>query len=586
MKGGKHFFYLAIILGLAALLRFGDLATTPPGLWSDEAMNGVNTIQALGGGNWKIYYPENFGREGLFINIQAIFVKFLGHEPWVLRLPSAIFGVLTVLGLYFMTKELFGRRAGLFASFFLATSFWHIIFSRMGFRAIMAPFLLVWSFYFLLLAIRLASSPRSPTSRGSRTSSRARPDLLIALAGIMFGLGFHTYIAFRIAPLLALYPLWLFYKKYRDEKLKDGICAPCLIVLFIFMAIIAASPLLIYYGLHPADFLGRTSSISIFSAPEPLGQFSENVLKTVQMFNFFGDFNWRHNYAGSPQLWWPVGILFLIGIWKALRKIAGNKNSGLAHSGLLALNPLYGDSDAHTHSGTRSPSSEFLFPYAEAASKFILFWFFIMMLPVVMSSEGLPHALRSIVLIPPVMIFAASGLEIVIVKFQEWLAGWKKQFPEKLFQLSRIEQELKILLFIFLLSVAAQSFNQYFLRWAPNPNVYDSFLGDETKIAHWLNNEPSAIKKYVVTNSTDTADVTGRPLSFAPIIFITDTYFENKQKEKNIYYFGSAEFDKIDCSAPCTIIPVESRPTIYETLKEKIPNLRIDGSPGFVVLKN
>src|SRR3989338_9423565 len=149
MKGGKHFFYLAIILGLAALLRFGDLATTPPGLWSDEAMNGVNTIQALGGGNWKIYYPENFGREGLFINIQAIFVKFLGHEPWVLRLPSAIFGVLTVLGLYLMTRELFrlsansesssNKRIALFTSFFLATSFWHIIFSRMGFRAIMAP---------------------------------------------------------------------------------------------------------------------------------------------------------------------------------------------------------------------------------------------------------------------------------------------------------------------------------------------------------------------------------------------------------------------------------------------------------------
>src|SRR3989338_4315068 len=345
MKGGKHFFYLAIILGLAALLRFGDLATTPPGLWSDEAMNGVNTIQALGGGNWKIYYPENFGREGLFINIQAIFVKFLGHEPWVLRLPSAIFGVLTVLGLYFMTKELFGRRAGLFASFFLATSFWHIIFSRMGFRAIMAPLFLVWSFYFLFKGIRQSSS--TPGVKGSQTPGVfplwRKPEVPFLFAGFLLGLGFHTYIAFRIVPLIALYPLWIFYKSYRDEKLKDNVCAPCLIVLFIFMAIIAASPLLIYYGLHPADFLGRTSSISIFSAPEPLGQFSENVLKTVQMFNFFGDFNWRHNYAGSPQLWWPVGILFLIGIWKALRKIAGNKNSGLAHSGLLALNPLYGD---------------------------------------------------------------------------------------------------------------------------------------------------------------------------------------------------------------------------------------------------
>ena len=139
---------LILIILIASFLRFWDLKNTPPGLWSDEAMNGTNAIQALESGppagGWKIFYPENFGREGLFINIQALFVKALGHEPWVLRLPSAIFGLLTVFGLYFLTKELLSVRVALFASFFLATSFWHINFSRMGFRAIMAPFFLVY----------------------------------------------------------------------------------------------------------------------------------------------------------------------------------------------------------------------------------------------------------------------------------------------------------------------------------------------------------------------------------------------------------------------------------------------------------
>ncbi|OGF72532.1 hypothetical protein A3E06_03990 [Candidatus Giovannonibacteria bacterium RIFCSPHIGHO2_12_FULL_44_42] len=603
MKKNKASLWIALIIFIAIFLRLYDLKAAPPGLWSDEAMNGVNTIQALEGSDWKVYYPENFGREGLFINIQAIFVKFLGHEPWVLRLPSAIFGILTVLGLYLMTRELFrlsansesssNKRIALFTSFFLATSFWHIIFSRMGFRAIMAPLLLVLAFYFLFRGMRISLpdsaflTHKNPKSQALNPKQYPNPNdqnrkrfgilnfgnwnlfgisdlgfrisatLLFSLGGLLLGLGFHTYIAFRIAPLIALYPLWIFYKQYREEKLKDGICAPCLIVLFIFMALVAASPLLIYYAQNPADFFGRTSSISIFSSPQPLGQFSENVLKTAQMFNFFGDFNWRHNYAGSSQLWWPVGILFLIGIWRALRS---------------------------STPGVKSQKTPGVFP--RSASNFILLWFSVMMLPVIMSSEGLPHALRAIVLIPPAMIFAALGLEFLIGRINMKFEEWEIDFPEHKKQIHRIHKELKIVLFVFFIAAASNVFNQYFFRWAPNPEVYDSFLGNETKMAHWLNNEPSSIKKYVVTNSADAVDLTGRPLSFAPIIFITDTYFENKQKEKNIYYFGSAEFDKIDCSAPCTIIPVESRPTIYETLKEKIPNLRIDGSPGFVVLKN
>src|SRR3989344_5234992 len=188
MKNAVYWLFLIILV--AAFLRFYDIKTPPPGLWADEAMNGTNAIQALESGGWKVFYPENFGREGLFINIQALFVKAFGHEPWILRLPSAIFGLLTVLGLYFLTKELFFERVALFAAFFLATSFWHINFSRMGFRAIMAPFFLVWSFYFLFLAMR------------------KQKEWIFALAGLIFGLGAHSYIAYRAAPLIGPLALW------------------------------------------------------------------------------------------------------------------------------------------------------------------------------------------------------------------------------------------------------------------------------------------------------------------------------------------------------------------------------------------
>jgi len=54
---------------------------------------------------------------------------------------------------------------------------------------------------------------------------------------------------------------------------------------------------------------------------------------------------------------------------------------------------------------------------------FILLWFVVMLLPVAVSNESLPHALRAIVLIPPAMIFAALGLEHIIKNWKLKIAA-------------------------------------------------------------------------------------------------------------------------------------------------------------------
>jgi len=151
----KTYALLFLVLIIASFARLYQIGKLHPGLYPDEAMNGNNALEAIKTGDYKIFYPENNGREGLFINIQAGFVKVLGNKPWVLRLPSAIFGILTVLGMFYLAKELFKSvNIALLSSFIMAVNFWHINFSRIGFRAIMAPLLLVWGIYFLLLAIR------------------------------------------------------------------------------------------------------------------------------------------------------------------------------------------------------------------------------------------------------------------------------------------------------------------------------------------------------------------------------------------------------------------------------------------------
>ena len=166
-KEKKAIIFLLIILIIAAFFRLWQLDSIPPGLYPDEAINGNEALDILQQGKFKIFYPENNGREGLFIWLISFSFLIFGPSIWAIKIVPAIFGILTVLGLYLLTKELFriencklkianlkSEIIALTASFFLAISFWHINFSRIGFRAILVPFVLVFGFYFLFRGFR------------------------------------------------------------------------------------------------------------------------------------------------------------------------------------------------------------------------------------------------------------------------------------------------------------------------------------------------------------------------------------------------------------------------------------------------
>jgi hypothetical protein len=64
------------VLAVASFFRFYHLAVTPPGLYIDEAMDGVNAQHAAETGQFKVYYPEDNGREGLYVNILALAFRY------------------------------------------------------------------------------------------------------------------------------------------------------------------------------------------------------------------------------------------------------------------------------------------------------------------------------------------------------------------------------------------------------------------------------------------------------------------------------------------------------------------------------
>jgi hypothetical protein len=97
---------LLLILALAAFPRFFELTTIPPPLHFDEAMN-QRCHGNLETGHINVFYPQNGGREGLYINIETALIYLFGPEPWLLRLPAALFGTLTVWGVYLLVAEPF-----------------------------------------------------------------------------------------------------------------------------------------------------------------------------------------------------------------------------------------------------------------------------------------------------------------------------------------------------------------------------------------------------------------------------------------------------------------------------------------------
>ena len=499
---------LIVVLIIAAFFRFHNITQLPPGLYPDEAMNGNNALEAISTGNFKLFYPENGGREGLFINIQALSVYIFGNEPWALRSVSAIFGILTVLGVYLLALEIFqnNKKIALLSSFLIATSFWHINFSRIGFRAIMAPFFLIFAFYFLLKSVRFLKEKYFAVNGASEWKIFS----IASLAGLFYGFGFHSYIAYRVTPLLLIagFAYRLFYfKELRKEIIK-------ILAVFVLFSFLAFLPLGIYFLKHPADFFGRTTQISVFNSPTILKDLTVNILKTTGMFNFSGEFNWRHNYAGRPELFWPVGILFLIGIIFGISILLKHKNKQ-----------------------DYAPGDEQVFTHYKKFSFFMFFlWIIIAALPIVVSNEGLPHALRAILMIPPIFILAGAG------------GIWLYEFIKNKLQGALAKKIFNIFSFIFLILLVFEAYNTYFNLWGKNQNVQGAFAADYVQIGRELRNLPKELPKYVVVEAGG-FDVRGLPMSAQTVMFITDTFTPEKQKGKNIFYVLPKEINQIPQNA-------------------------------------
>jgi len=511
---------LLAVMVVAVFFRFYQLDKIPPGLYPDVAINGNDALQSLQTGDYKLFYPENNGREGLIMWLDALSIYLFGINVLALKIPAALVGTLTVWGIYLLARQLFDRKkeaAALLSAFFCATSFWHVNFSRIGFRAILIPFCLVFSFYFLW-----------------RTFKEKKIWLAI-MSGIFFGLGFYTYISFRLAiPLLfCALGLWLI-PYFKQKNIGQFVKLSTAMLLATFFV---ALPIGVYFLRHPADFFGRAAQTSILIAKNPLFELGKSLVLHLGMFNIYGDGNWRHNFAGAPELNLLVGIAFLAGLFVLLKS---NLNSSSKLSKFDSNNIFL----------------------------FLLLWLAFMLLPGVLTSEGIPHALRTIGVIPAVMIISAVGT----VAVYDWLKP----------RLSKIM--LGAITVVFIVAVIAQGYWQYFVAWAQNPNVQGAFTTRYVNVANLAVSFPADYQTVIIVNENGVPVPypNGIPMPAQTVIFAETAhcYESGCLIGKTWYsphstYLKPEQLDQIVPGRKTVIIPMKDDSAIFGKLSQMFPQGQI-----------
>lgn len=536
---GRFLLFAGIVL-FGVFLRFYLLHELPPGLYPDEAMNGLDAIRALDRADFRVFYPDNNGREGLYVNIVALAFQMFHASAYVLRAVSALLGTLTIAAVGFLgfevgarLKELLGRHAPsaimLFSAALIAVSSWHVHFSRIGFRAVLLPLLSTLALAYLLRMLR------------HRRLSDA------AFSGFALGLSLSTYIASRILPLVMAIPAAFDLVRRRADRMTRRLWA-----MLIAGAVLAVFPLAGYFVAHPADFLGRAGSVSIFAVDNPFQAFLISAGKTLLMFHVLGDVNWRHGAAGVPVLDILTGLLLITGL--AVMMLKAKKNPTLW---------------------------------------LLLIWFGAMLLPAAATFEGLPHALRAFgAIVPAIMLAAVGGV---------WL--WrvvKKRIPDVL--------RFGLLSFVFIL-LALMNFHRTFYAWGgATAELNAAFRTDLVLLSNLLNdrlvqhNTPSekgtvsdTILDYVIVNEggvlldpailpapTEASEVKtgGIAMPAATIKFLT-------LDDPRIRYLRPDQLSKIEPVFSETLIMTTKTPDteLDGALRAAFPSIEREDHDGFVVYR-
>ncbi|HRQ43414.1 MAG TPA: PA14 domain-containing protein [Candidatus Goldiibacteriota bacterium] len=306
--------FISIITAVAAFFRLYLINETPGGFAYDEATLSAAAVEMINKGTiygikMPAYVSGDIKYSTFFIYVLAFVFKVFGAGIIQARVTMAFIGILSAVGVYFLSRRMFGIKAAFFIGLIFAAMRWHVNFSRITFYAVFGVFLGIAAVYFIYMALTRKNK------------------LDFALLGVTLGLVPYGYTPGRMilaAVLVTGAYIALINFSYYKENWKK-------LLLALVMFFITFAPLGGYFITHRSEFMSRTSQVSILD--EKLvqrwwgGRFTreqavkDTFKKTFEMFSRSGDQNPRHNIPGQPMLDIVTGGLAVLGLGFMLFRI-------------------------------------------------------------------------------------------------------------------------------------------------------------------------------------------------------------------------------------------------------------------------
>ncbi len=295
-----------IILIVAWLLRFYDLSNLPCGLAPDEA----DVARVASEGKFQAVYDNPYNEaEGFFVSWLILVFRALGQGVWQVFSASAFLGWVTVFVAGLAARKHFGKFVALFASSFLATSTWHLGLSQSGTRQVTTPFFLALSLLFF------------PRSKNDKTVK----EIEYFLFGMIFGLGFYGYLAYRAMLLVLLIAVVILAVKLSSGRKYTFLrFSMRVIILFAAGFTLSILPLLSGYSRHPHTILSRSAQVSIFDMDvwRTVKQFFINIVLVMRGFFVQGSANWHQNLDSRAFIPWYLAPLLFVGIYWSIQQFS------------------------------------------------------------------------------------------------------------------------------------------------------------------------------------------------------------------------------------------------------------------------
>jgi 4-amino-4-deoxy-L-arabinose transferase-like glycosyltransferase len=474
----REFGLLTAVIVLAAALRLYRLDALPPGLYHDEAYNGLDALALLEGksrplfhevweqvafadqvedlphGRFPVFFVGNYGREPLFFYLLALSLAVVGVRPLAVRLVPALTGVLVVPAVYWLAREIVtdddpgrSRRVALLAALNIALWYWPVHFSRFGIRPMLLPLVAALTFASLL--------------RGLRTGSR----LAWAAGGFWLGLSFYTYTPARMLPLAVLGWLAIVGWAERGFLRRRWREWPT----FAIVAAVVAAPLVIFFLRHPEWAWFRTQYIATDAVGVEVESLSEMLVGNVGLilkgFFLVGEKHLRHNLPGRPMLDPVQAVWVLLGLALAVHQIIA----------------------CFTHHATRETREV----VRATCYVLLLLWLPVMLLPTYLTSDA-PHFGRAIGITPAVAVLMALGMD--------GLWHWVRRSRA-------LTWAMGLMLAVGLLYTGVRTAGDYFVDWAGHPDLEAAFQVDFVALGECARSLPADEGVYMTPPTEEYATI-------------------------------------------------------------------------------